>query len=142
MATTPAVTTIDALLPGVAVGDEYSIEPGSRVGRLRLRGDASIAHRDPRAATIAFTCRVFGVRTHGRLEITLTDEGRIAVEVLGLPVPGLRVEGLPTIDRPDLLVLDIEPGDEFHVIMREDQVEMVVVGLPVGEIRLALTPSG
>lgn len=138
---TQVMTTIDALLPDVVVGDEFTIGASSRVGRLRLRGDATIEQRDAESATIALTCRVFGVRSTGRMEIGLTERGAVSIEVHGIPLLALRVEGMAQVADPELLVLDIDPGDELRITADEEHVEIVASGLPLGEIRLALTPS-
>lgn len=138
MATSTVVTTIDALLPGVAVGDRFTIDAGSRVGRMRLRGDATIDRREPELASIAIACRVLGVRSHGRMEIALTDHGTISVDVQGLPIIALHVEGRPETIEDDLLELDIEPGDRLRVTTGEDLVEIVATGLRLGEICLRL----
>lgn len=132
--------TLDDVLLAVAPGDRFEIEAGSRVGMARLRGVATVEHRDAGSASITVECRSFGLRARGGIEVSLGPDGTIALDVRGLPFVSAGLRGTPVVAEPDHLLLAVQPSGTFEVEHDADADTICVqgTGLRVGTVTLAL----
>ena len=130
--------TLDGLLTDIEAGDEFEIAAGSKVGLARIRGSATVEHRDAGSATIAVECRSFGLRARGSIVIALDDVGSIHIDVHGLPFVTAGVHGVPVVVAADELLLAVEPSGTLRVERRDQQVSVRGIGLRIGTVALEL----
>lgn len=141
MSRTTAVQTIETLFPGIVAGDRLELQPGSRVGRLRVRGTATIASRDARGARIEVACRVLGVRSSGSIDVALESDGSISITVGGLPFFAISVTGRPQELGATRLLLPIAPEGMLDAAGDEHGLHIGATGLRAGEIDISLAPA-
>ena len=113
--------------PGIEVGDTFDIVKGSKVGFLKVKGDAEILQLDDEVASFKVKAGAFGVKVDVVVDVERTGEETVRITSRGSGIPDTSAEGRIVENRTNYAEFERIDDPSERTIIRHDGEGNVVI---------------